>query len=91
MVIYEIFVPKAMRRLGIASAVLAEIERISIAEGFKKIHLRPSPLDHDISQKELADWYIRRGYCWDTIITGDMEKQLRYASSIKEAPNSDNF
>lgn len=78
MVLYEIFVPRLMRRRGIATAVLAEIERIAMEEGFQKICLRPSPLDHKLSQKELSEWYRRRGYDWDPLICGDMVKQLNH-------------
>ncbi len=29
-----------------------------------------------MSQKELADWYLRKGYKWKPVITGEMEKTL---------------
>lgn len=77
MVVYEIFVPQAMRGKGVATAVLSEVEKIAIEEGFQKIHLRPLPLDQQTSQTKLTDWYRNRGYDWDPIVTGDMEKRLQ--------------
>jgi len=76
MVVYEIFVPSSMRRKGIASAVLAEVELLAIKEGFQKMHLRPEPLDSETSKAELIEWYSRRGYNWDPAVFGDMGKPL---------------
>lgn len=76
MVVYEIYVPRSMRRKGIASAVLAEVEFVARREGFLKMHLRPSPLDSELSKIELEEWYKRRGYNCDPLIVGDMEKFL---------------
>lgn len=77
MVVYEIYVPHSMRRKGIASAVLAEVEFVARREGFQKMHLRPSPLDSELSKAELEEWYQRRGYNWDPVVVGDMEKFLQ--------------
>ena len=76
MVVYEIFIPKNLRRKGIGSAVLDEIEKIAIQEGFQKVHLRPSSLDCGTMQSKLNDWYLNKGYKWDPLITSDMEKNL---------------
>lgn len=75
-VLYEIFVPKELRRQGIGGAVLAEVESTAVKEGILLMRLRPKPLDKGISQQDLADWYAHRGYEWDTIISGDMQKEL---------------
>lgn len=77
MVIYEIYVPVSSRRKGIGRTVLTEIERIAEKEGFERIRLRPFPLNQEISYEDLTGWYIRRGYNWDPVITGEMEKALR--------------
>ena len=76
MVLYEIFVKRDMRRKGIGTAVLSEIEKIAVEEGFLKIRLRPSPLDREMSQWELVNWYLREGYDWELNSSGNMEKQL---------------
>ena len=76
MVVYEIFVPRDIRRKGIGSAVLAEIEKVAILEGFHKMHLRPHPLDLETNQAKLNDWYLNKGYYWDPNVTCEMEKYI---------------
>ncbi len=77
MVVYEIFVPRSLRCKGFGRAALAEAERIARIEGFKKIRLRPLPLDQKISKEELTEWYIRRGYEKDNLIADGLEKTLK--------------
>jgi len=76
MVLYEIFVPKELRCRGIGSAVLAEVENTAIREGMPRMRLRPKPLDQGISQANLAAWYAKHGYEWDSTTAGDMQKDL---------------
>jgi len=76
LVIYEIFVSQTMRMKGVATAILKEVEQIAIKEGFQKLHLRPSPLESEMPKGILENWYIRRGFSWDPVITGDMEKPV---------------
>lgn len=76
MVVYEIFVPRDMRRKGIGSAALTEIEKVAILEGFHKMHLRPYPLDPETNQAKLNDWYLHKGYYWDSNGTCEMEKYI---------------
>lgn len=83
MVVYEIFVPISIRRQGIATAVLNEVERISAYEGFSLIRLRPSPLDIGVTMSSLIDWYNKRGYVSDLSVPGDLVKSI----SNNEKPN----
>jgi GNAT superfamily N-acetyltransferase len=76
MVLYEIFIAKKLRRQGIGSDVLAEVESTAIKEEVYVMRLRPKPLDEGISQQELDNWYARRGYAQDSTITGEMQKNL---------------
>lgn len=76
MVVYEIFVPRDTRRKGFGSMVLAEIEKVAIQEGFRKIHLRSHSLDRETKQMKLNNWYLRKGYNWDPNVTGEMEKDI---------------
>lgn len=62
MVVCKIFVPLSTRRQGIATAVINEVERISACEGFSNVSVIASPLDNDIKENDLHDWYSRRGY-----------------------------
>ena len=81
MVLYEIFVKRDMRRKGIGTAVLSGIETMAMREGFRKMRLRPSPLDRETSQWELVSWYLREGYDWELNSSGNMEKQLHSTGS----------
>jgi hypothetical protein len=65
MIVYELFVPRPIRRQGIAAAVLNEVERISACEGFSNVSVIASPLDADITEDALCGWYSRRGYIRD--------------------------
>ncbi len=76
MVVYEIFVPRDMRRKGIGSVVLAEVENVAILEGFHKMHLRPYSLDRETEQTKLNNWYLQKGYNWDPNVPCEMEKYI---------------
>jgi GNAT superfamily N-acetyltransferase len=76
MVVCEIFIPRDLRRKGIGAIILDEIEKVAIKEGFKKVHLRPWPLDSELMQTKLNAWYLNKGYKWHPIITSDMEKDI---------------
>jgi len=76
MVIYEIFVPQSLRRQGIASAVLNEVERIAAYEGLSLVRLGPLPMDSGITKDALIDWYIRRGYVHDSGGSGELVKTI---------------
>lgn len=72
MVIYEIFVPQFLRRQGIASAILNEIERIAACEGLSLVRIGPSSIDAGITKDALIGWYIRRGYVHDSGGSGEL-------------------
>jgi len=76
MVIYEIFVPQFLRRQGIASAVLNEVERISACMGLSVVRLGPSPMDSGITKDALIEWYIRSGYVHDSGGSGELVKAI---------------
>lgn len=76
MVIYEIYVLPGLRDCGIASAILSEVERIAVNDGYRIIRLRPSPLGYCMPAAELEQWYIRRGYNWNPEVPDEMEKHL---------------
>jgi GNAT superfamily N-acetyltransferase len=60
--LYEMFVPRALRRNGIGTRLLKEIERIARDEGYSSVHLCPEPLDAAYSREGLIAWYAERGY-----------------------------
>lgn len=76
LVIYELFVPSSLRRSGVGTAVLAEIERIAVEEGFLSIRVTPSPLDEHLTREELIQWYSQRGYVIDPANKREMIRQL---------------
>lgn len=72
-VIYEIYVVKSERRKGYGGWILSEAERIIGALDIMNVRIIPKTLNRDFSQRDLDDWYLRKGY----IIHGDnMEKAL---------------
>jgi GNAT superfamily N-acetyltransferase len=60
--LYTLVVPKLLRRKGIGSRVLVEVERLAVEWGYRKVLLRPEPLDEIWSKESLERWYSKRGY-----------------------------
>jgi GNAT superfamily N-acetyltransferase len=62
-VIYELFVPKALRKGGYANHILQAAEEMAIERGYKKTLLVAKALDKDsFEQGALEAWYRRHGY-----------------------------
>jgi GNAT superfamily N-acetyltransferase len=53
LVLYEIFVAKALRRKGIGSRLLKLIEHIGKERGYRRVTLDPCPLEPGVSQLKL--------------------------------------
>lgn len=62
LVVYEIFVPRALRKRGVGSEILREAENIGRQLGYKRVNLTPCPLEFGYSPQELIAWYKSRGY-----------------------------
>lgn len=60
--LYELYVFREHRRSGIGTWVLTEVEKLAAREGRSKLFVRPSPLDSDIDEARLTDWYRKRGF-----------------------------
>ena len=75
-VLYELYIPKSLRRKGVGKLVLTEIEFIAKKEGFHSVKLKPHPLDSDINERDLIAWYQYLGYCQDTSANGDLIKKI---------------
>src|SRR5262245_9285037 len=56
LVLYEIYVPERLRRSGIGSRLIVEVENIARSHGYTRVTLSPSPLDTDKSATELLNW-----------------------------------
>jgi len=61
LILYEMFVPEALRQQGIGSRILAETERLAKAESYPRVLLIAHPLE-PYPQEKLAAWYRRRGF-----------------------------
>lgn len=62
LVLYELFVPKKMRKRGYGTMTLSEIEKFARELCLSKIQLNAFPLTADISQEFLFSWYESHGY-----------------------------
>lgn len=62
LVLYELAVPHTLRRTGVGTRVLLEIERFALSLGYKRIVLNARPLSEDVTQSGLVDWYRKRGF-----------------------------
>jgi len=61
-VIYEIFVPTALRRRGIGGILLQTAEGMAKDWGYESTLLVPKSLDNAFEQRTLEEWYARKGY-----------------------------
>lgn len=73
---HVLVVPRDLRRRGIGSAVLREVEQLAQDEGFGSVRVWPRPLDPTFDQQALESWYRKRGYEGAADGTGEMEKRL---------------
>lgn len=62
LVLYEIFVPSELRRRGIGSRLLGEVESLAKSLGYESVALFPSPLDSEYPESKLIAWYRSHGY-----------------------------
>jgi GNAT superfamily N-acetyltransferase len=62
LVIYEIFVPTALRRRGIGTRLLAAAEKLALDLGYNSTLLVPKTLDKAFPQKSIEEWYASEGY-----------------------------
>jgi GNAT superfamily N-acetyltransferase len=74
--LYELYVLREHRRGGIGTWVLTEAEKLTIIEGKSKLFVRPSPLDSDIDEAHLTDWYRKRGFRQSDEISDAFEKAV---------------
>ncbi len=80
MVLYEMFVPRRLRRQGYGGAVLNAVEHAALKESFSAVRVTPQPLDDDMSREALIEWYCQRGYKHDPSVPGEMEKHITKVS-----------
>jgi GNAT superfamily N-acetyltransferase len=76
LVLYEIFVPSELRRRGIGSRLLGEVEKIARSLGYEKVTLFPSPLDSGYPENKLIAWYRSHGYAPRPDCPTELEKRF---------------
>ncbi len=77
LVIYEIFVPTALRRGGIGAKLLAAAENMARSHGYRSALLIPKTLDEAFAQQALEEWYASKGYMLlENSANGAFVKQL---------------
>jgi GNAT superfamily N-acetyltransferase len=81
-VIYEIFVPSALRRRGIGGLVLEAVEEMARRMGYESTLLVPKSLDEAFEQRAIEEWYARRGYKpLENAANGSVVKQVARATT----------
>lgn len=76
LVLYEIFVPHELRRRGIGSRLLAEVERFAKSLGYERVMLFPSSLDPAYLEVKLVAWYKNHGYVPRPDCPTELEKRV---------------
>ena len=80
-VLYELFVARKQRNNGIGTSILQLIEKMAIAQGYRRIVLTPKPIDKDYAgstQSQIVQWYEKRGYRPNSEFASQFEKHLRF-------------
>jgi len=62
-VLYELYVARQFRHRGIGARILAEVERLARANGYRQIVVQARPLEN-YPKSKLRQWYRRNGYKW---------------------------
>ena len=63
--IEEVFVKRGFRNSGLGSSLLLFGELTAYELGFRSVELRPFSTDPLLSDHELKEWYLKRGYLPD--------------------------
>jgi GNAT superfamily N-acetyltransferase len=62
LVLYELWVPRANRRLGVGTQVLKTVDVLAGDAGYSAVIVRPEPIDPAISRDSLVSFYRRNGF-----------------------------
>lgn len=76
LVLYEVFVPRNLRKKGYGSKLLVEAERMAKNLKYRKVTVNPEPFERDYPKKQLVEWYKKHGYCEIASETAELEKIL---------------
>jgi GNAT superfamily N-acetyltransferase len=76
LVLYELFVPKAHRRRGLGTALVAIVEQMALGQGFERVTLTPHAFERNWSVSALKAWYRRPGYAERPDVPSEFEKAV---------------
>lgn len=60
--LYDLHVPKKIRRSHVGTRVLQAVEVLAHKYGYAAVNLHPKSLDKDFPDEKLVEWYARCGY-----------------------------
>lgn len=60
--VYELLVDPSYRRRGYGAAIIGKCKELAIQDGFKKICLKPWPIEAGGSPEQLRTWYDKLGF-----------------------------
>lgn len=76
-VIYELFVPRHLRRNGFGAKLLEVAEQKASTLGYEWTLIIPKTMDDVFSQTDLEGWYRRHGYeNWEDHAFGGIRKRV---------------
>lgn len=85
-VIYELFVPRHLRRNGFGTKLLAIAEQKASSLGYEWTLIIPRTMDDVFSQADLESWYTRRRYeKWEEHAFGGIRKRVTPDSESQRA------
>jgi GNAT superfamily N-acetyltransferase len=61
-VLYEIIVELSLRRKGIATAVVEQVERLALGMQRRQLVVTPEPFMRDIDREVVVRWYTKLGF-----------------------------
>lgn len=75
--VYEIYVLKNFRAMGVGNKLLSRAETVALDTGCKTLRLTASSLDREfVNDEDLMFWYGRKGFIRDAGGSGGMQKNL---------------
>lgn len=81
--LYELFVPKAHRRSGIGTALVAIVEQMAREQGFERVTLTPHAFERDWSLPALKAWYRRLGYAERGDVPSEFKKPVKPDAAVR--------
>lgn len=77
LVIYELFVPRRLRRSGLGAKLLKAAEQTARELGYEWTLVIPKTMDDAFPQTDLEEWYRRNNYeAWEDHAAGGIRKRV---------------